>query len=93
MQYIDGIDNFSYRDGIVRGDMVILQNNDNASDKNSVDSSALIPKFKTDLAGSVVMPLRAALQIHAALDELINKLEENQIIERSEGGIRKLGSK
>lgn len=84
MQYIDGIDDFSYTDGIVRGNLVVLQKKSDDQDNESAESTtadAPSSKFKTVPVGTVVMPLRAALQIHAALDELIKKLIENQVIQ------------
>lgn len=86
MQYIDGIDDFSYRDGVVRGTLVILELKTNSESVDSPQEKSKLPNIKTTPVGSIAMPLKAAIQIHAALGELMNRLVENKVIAPADKG-------
>lgn len=89
--YIDGINHLHLQDGTIRGTLVVLQPHfETLAPAGSEDTLAKNPRIEVSSAGTLMTSIRGALQMHAALDQLIKKLIENKVLQADEAADAKL---
>jgi len=79
--YIDGINDLHFQNETVRGNMVVLEAQfQTQPNKEPQNGASVDPTLKLITTGTVITSIRGAIQIHAALDELIKKLVADKVI-------------
>lgn len=79
--YTDGINHLHLQDGTVRGTLVVFKSSFEPSEK---DPTTSIRTTTVEPVMTLMTSIRGALQMHAALDQLIKKLVENKVLQTTQ---------
>ena len=80
-QYIDGINHLHLQDGMIRGTLVVFESTFEPSEKDPTTSTRTTT---VEPVMTLMTSIRGALQMHAALDQLIKKLIENKVLQTTQ---------
>lgn len=79
IHYIDGIDGLQFQGGTIRGKLVVVENKISES---SSSSDATKEDVNAIQVGTIITTLGGLLQIQASVNELVEKLIENNILKK-----------